>query len=112
MAKPTVVSKDSFIGTVHPHFGLDTRHQRGRPPLHRALRSLRGGLLARIASPDSSGQTAADVAACACKSHREPRPFTSLGTGRVNGGSFSQIDKTSEARDRSIYRAGACARTR
>ena len=82
MAKPTVVSKDSFIGTVHPHFGLDTLLQRGCPFFrYRAFGGLGGGLPPRISGADSSRQTAADLAACACKSHREPQPVTSHETG-------------------------------
>ena len=81
MAKPTVVSKDRSFATVHPHLGLDTAPQRGRPHFRHAVRGLRGGLPPRMAGPYCSRQTAADVAACACKSHREPQPFTSHGTG-------------------------------
>jgi hypothetical protein len=80
MAKPTVVSKDSFIGTMPPNFGFDAHRQRGCPSFRRAFRGLRG-LPARMAGPYSSRQTAVDVAASASKSHREPQPFTSHRTG-------------------------------
>ena len=81
MAKPKVVTKDRSFAAVHPNFGFDTHRQCGRPSFHNhASRGLRG-LPTRIVRPDFSRQTAADLAACACKSHREPQPFTSHGTG-------------------------------
>jgi len=73
MARPTVVTKDSFVATVHPHFGFDTRHQRGRAPLHRAFRRPRGAVPQRIADPDSGQQAAADFAPSAPPSHRRPQ---------------------------------------
>jgi len=82
MAKPTVVTKDKSFATVHPNFGFDTHRQCGFPAFHYdAARGLRGGLLARSPSSDFSRQTAADIAAPASKSHREPQPFTSHRTG-------------------------------
>jgi hypothetical protein len=82
MAKPKVVSKDRSFAAVHPHFGLDTYPQRGCPFFRcHAFGGVWGGLPPRMAGPYSSRQTAADVAASASKSHREPQPFTSHGTG-------------------------------
>ena len=64
MAKPTVVSKDSFIGTVPPNLGLDTHPQRGCPPFRcHAFRGLRGGLPPRTPGPDSTRQTAIQAVA-------------------------------------------------
>jgi hypothetical protein len=79
IAKPTTVSKDRSFAAVHPNFGFGTQSQWGHS-FCRASRRLRTGLRPRTAQPDSSRQTAADLAACACKSHREPQPFTSHGT--------------------------------
>jgi hypothetical protein len=41
VTKPTTFSKDQSFGSVHPHFGLDTRSQRGCHSFRRAPRGLR-----------------------------------------------------------------------
>ena len=44
MAKPTAVAKDSFIGTVPPNLGLDTRPQRGADLRLCGIGGIRGGM--------------------------------------------------------------------
>ena len=87
MAKPTVVSKDSFIGTMPPHLRFDTHHQRRCPSFrHPAFRGLRGGLPPRTAGPNSSRQTAVEFAAI-------PRQFpTQSSTSRDRDRIVSHID--------------------
>jgi len=47
MAKLTVVSKDSFIGTMPPHLRFDTHPKRGCSlSRYRSFGSVRGGLFA------------------------------------------------------------------
>lgn len=44
MAKPTVVSKDKFIGTVPQHFRLDSHAQRGADLRLCGIGGIRGGM--------------------------------------------------------------------
>ena len=110
MAKPTVVSKDSFIGTVHPHFGFDTYPQRGCSSFQcGAFGGLRGGLPSRTPGTDSSRQPAVDFVASASHRHRRPRYSTAQGADRVGDQCISQflLERANESSgvSRSKYRA-------